>query len=342
MARPKQPINIYRIAKEANVSIATVSRVINQRVDVSEETRLRVGELIKKYSFTTEYTTTRLPKIALLIPQVARSGYLHKAMEGVFDYSEERDIEISVMIRNSRHRNTLLHQLRDQQCSGAVVLLGEQFQRQHKEFEQAGMPIVFLDTEIKINGVGCINHDSYTGSLEATRHLIALGHRKIGYLKYWFKPTNHQARFRGYQDAMREAGLEANPEWVQSSSKSGPSFKQETAGLFAMRELLQRVPDLTAVLTVDDQAALGAVTAIHESGRRIPDDFSVIGFDNLPETEAWFPALTTVEHPVAKEGYQAAAAIHSAWADPGNWQPPRILMPTKLIIRNSAGPVKSR
>jgi len=339
MTRKKQDVNIYRIAEEAGVSIATISRVINRRAGVSEATRSRITELLNHYAFTPDYPIQRAPKLAILVPWDDISEYFRRAIKGICRSARENKLETSIIIKNDASEDNLLQQIRDQQCNGVIVALGDEFKFARRELAATELPCVFLDARPETDKLGYVDNDSYSGSLAAARHLISLGHRCIGYLRYGDNGVdNHRRRYLGYCDAMREAGLEIRSGWVIDSALEQTHGSQGLAGRNSMRRLLDQAPELTAVMAVDDLMAMGAMTTIYQAGLRIPDDISLTGFDNMAGTENWFPALTTVDHPLEQAGRLAADAIASAIKSPGGMILPHLTLPTKLIIRASTGP----
>lgn len=341
MPRPRREISIYRIAKEAGVSASTVSRVMNRRVGVSEETRTQIDKLLRKYNFLPDYPIQRAPKIAFLIPAYYLNDYVLKALNGVFRYIDEHGMEVSIISHGNDPKTTLLQRIRDQQCSGVIVILAEHFKGEESALAESDLPVIFLDTQVTLPAIGFIDNDSYSGSCAATRHLLELGHRKIGYLCHSQISLNHVQRLKGYEDTLRAAGITIEEKWISRCNPDEIPAVRGLAGMHCMRQLLEQAPEITAVMAVDDDMALGAISAIRESGRTIPDDISLVGFDNYPETEIWFPALTTVDHSVEQAGYQAAQAIDNALANPGKWTPPREILPTRLVIRNSTGAPKA-
>jgi LacI family transcriptional regulator len=343
MATKRSEINIFKIAEEAGVSISSVSRVMNNRTGVSDETRIKIHALLKKYGFTSVYQRQRAPKIAFLTPWEDLTEYFRRALKGVCRFCHEHHMELSIIVRSGNERNSLLQQIRDQQCSGVIASLPEQLDYEHLEVIKTEIPVVFLDTPMSIANTGFIDNDSYSGSCEATRHLIELGHRKIGYLRYHGGSINQLQRVRGYEDTMKAAGLLISDGWVVSTPPSPkPEVARGACGIIAMRQLLAQAPEVTAVMAVDDDMAMGAMSVIHRSGLRIPADISVVGFDNDLDTPNWFCPLTTVDHPVEEEGYRAAKALDYALKHPRDWKLPRVILPTKLVVRDSTGPVPQR
>lgn len=339
MSRRRREINIYRIAEEANVSPATVSRVLNNRTGVSNKTREVIAHLLQKYNFSPDYPQTRAPKLGVLCPWDDLTDYFRKAMKGVFRFARKQEMEVSIITQVGRSRHTLLEQIRDQQCRAVIVLLSEHFDGEHLEISKSEIPVIFLDCQANIEGAGFIDNDSYSGSCAATQHLLQLGHEKIGYLMYSSTSFDHEQRLRGFTDTMSRAGITVPPRHIVAATEGDWSNARGVIGIRTMSRLLEQAPDLTAVMTVDDELALGALTTIHQSGRSIPADFSVVGFDNYPETEAWYPSLTTVDHPVEEGAYLAAEALHAAIMSPTARNLPRRVLPTRLVVRNSTGPV---
>jgi LacI family transcriptional regulator len=346
MSRRRREINIFKIAEEAGVSTSTVSRVINNRSEVNEDTRLRVNAVLKKYGFTPDYPRQRSPKIAFLTPWDDFMEYSDKAFLGVSQYCREHDVEVGIVIRSRRREKySLLQQLRDHECSGVISILAEHLHGEQLELGDSGMPVIFLDAPMPIPSTGFIDHDAYSGSCLATQHLLELGHRRIGYLRYAPASINQVQRFKGYENTMKGAGVAIDERWIVDyhAKKTAIRHAPGYGGLMAMKELLAQAPEITAVMAVDDNLAFGAMTAIHESGRRIPDDISVVGFDNALESEIWYPALTTVNHPIEKAGFLAAKSISEAILKTGSeWIPPKEILPTELVIRRSTAAPRTR
>jgi len=335
-------VTIYSIAKEAGVSVPTVSRVINRKAGITEATRKKVNDLLLHYNFRPEYPAMRTIKLAVLYPIPELSDYFRNAMKGIYAYSQDHELMVNIIIVNSPRKESLLQAVREQQCSGVIAMMPEHYRREFEEFEGTDLPVVVIDSVSNVRNIGFIDNDSSFGSAAAASHLIELGHRKIGYLSYYEPepPLNHLMRFKSAYNTFLAHGIELEKKRiVQPASRICRT--RGYCGLVTMNKLLEQAPDTTAVMTCDDAIALGAITAIHKAGLRVPEDISVVGFDNYPETEFWFPALTTVDHPIEKEGFMAAEAVYNGLTSPmANWTPPREILPTSLVIRESTGPAK--
>jgi DNA-binding LacI/PurR family transcriptional regulator len=335
MLKEARKVSIYHIAKEAAVSTATVSRVLNNRVGVGEATRTKINKLLRQYNFNSNYPAKKVPKIAVITPFF--SCYTNKAISEIHLYAQQNGIMVSVMLTELPRKESLLELIRDQQCSGAIVLLPDYYKKELEGISNSDLPIMVIDSTSSNENIGFIENNSYSGTYEAVKYLLSLGHRKIGYLQYNLPTLNHLQRIKGYEHTMKAANLEIKPSWVVNAPKG---LNSSEGGASAMEQLLAQAPEITAVIAADDYMALGAMKVIHETGLRIPEDISVVGFDNYPETEFWFPSLTTVDHPIGKAGYMAMEALHKSLQSPGKWTPLQEILPTSLVIRKSTGPAK--
>ncbi len=339
MARKSQDVSIYRIADEAGVSVATVSRVLNRRAGVSEDMRYRIDVLLRKYNFKANYPQPRSSRIAVLIPDGYFSTYLREAISGIQEYAAKVGLSVNIIIQ-SQDGSSALEQVRDQQCAGVIVLLATE-PEYYRDLGLSELPVIFLDYAFQVKGAGMIGHDAYNGGCEAMRHLLKLGHKKIGLLRYNYIKSDHLSRLNAYEKMMDEAGIERNPNWIMCGSAEEHYSPRQSIGIILMNHLLDRTPEVTAVLAMDDLIATGAITAIHRRGLSIPGDISIVGFDNYPESSCLFPALTSVDHPISRAGYLAMEAIAKALKAPTSWTLPHTILPTSLVVRESTGPVKN-
>ena len=334
MARKSGPVSIYSIAKELGISPSAVSRAVNNRAGVSEETRRNVMALLRKYNFRTNYPQQRKPKIAVVSQRTQISQYIAAVTGGIRDYVSENGLTLCSIFHQSRNENeSLLSILRDQQCSGAILLNADDFQPEFDELGSSGLPVMLVDLSTRHSNIGFIDNDSYSGSRAAARHLLSLGHRAIGYLA-GKESLNHLQRFRGYCDAMHEAGLEIPDHWIQD--RDPDELKTDIHhGAGMLSRLLDAAPELTAVMAANDNFALGALHAAQERGIRIPDDLSIVGFDDYSFSAFLNPPLTTVLHPAEEAGRLAALAIDRFLKTGGRVPLLRKVLPTELIVRDS-------
>lgn len=340
MGRKPRSINIGAIAAQAGVSAGTVSRVINRKNGVGEATRKKIYEILQEHNFTSNYPTQKTIKIAVIVPYFDLTEYYRKALNGIYSYAQKNGLSINIVIAELYSRESLLDVVREQQCSGVIALICQSYQDELLQFSRTELPTVVIDTIIENERIGFIDNDSYFGSCMATKHLIDLGHKRIGYLTYSGNVVNHLQRLKGYENTMKSMGLEIGHEWILKTDYHHAIRAKN--GYDGAMHLLSQASNLTAVMVVDDPMAQGAMAAIHDMGLRIPEDISVIGFDNYAESAYLYPALTTVDHPIEKAGYMAIESIHTGLRIPGEWIPLREILPTTLIIRKSTGPALTK
>lgn len=328
-------INIRKIASESGLSIASISRVINGKSGISEENRKKINILLEKYNYVADSHLSSKKKIALLCGDNEFGDYIGRIFDGILDYCVENSINTAIIFKNDNLKMTALEQVRDQQCSGAIVILPLIFDEELEALANSELPVILIDKVVYMEGLGFINHDAYSGSCEAANYLLSLGHRNIGYIEFNIQTFNHLQRLKGYENTLKTAGIEVKPEWHLTTA---PKKSLWEGAYFKMQELLRTSPEITAVMTSNDNLAMGAIKAIWDSGRRVPDDISVIGFDNYRQGKFLHPALTTVNHPIKTIGYQAAKEIDLYLKNPKNRKLPREILPTKLVIRESTAP----
>lgn len=332
MARKPGRISISSIAKELNLSPSTVSRVMNNRTGAGEETRRKVLEVLRKYDFKTNYPRPRSRKIAIVSGISAISEYSAAVISGICGYVRRSDLSACMIQYDANNGESLLSTLRDQQCAGVILLIPASFREQLPELSASGLPVMLVDESVELPNVGFIDNDSYSGSFQAAEHLLSLGHRAIGYLNQ-NATLNHLQRFRAWRDALEQSGIRIPPEW---SCEFGGGGAEE--GFRKMNELLDAAPEITAVMATNDQIAWGAARAALRRGLRIPQDLSVVGFDDYPASAFWNPPLTTVCHPMEEAGRLAARALDRYFCSNGKEALPKQLLQTHLIARESTGP----
>jgi LacI family transcriptional regulator len=324
--------NIRKIAREAGVSIATISRVLNGKSGVSEENRRKVQTVLSKHHYVLDSHLSKSRKVAVLCGSTAFGNYQSGLLEGLFSSSIANVISPVMIFKDSAPGMTALELVREQQCAGVIVDMPHVFKKDLEALAESELPVILTDETMQREGLGYINHDAYAGSLEAARHLIDLGHRRIGYVKYGIQTSNHEQRLEAYQDSMNAAGLELRPEWIV---KTTSQVSQWEGAYLQTKELLKQAPEITAIMASNDNLAEGVIKAVFDLGKKVPDDISVIGFDNYPYTAYLHPALTTVHHPTREIGYLAAEAISLYFKNPNDSVLPRKTLPTQLILRDS-------
>ncbi len=321
------------IAQAAGVSVATVSKVVNGRGDVAPHTRVRVQELLHRHDYLAPVfrhtEAVENPTIEVQFKGGLKS-YVAETLEGIVDAAAESGASVVVSKASSAP-----HWARDLVSAGrrAVIAVTSVHTAAHlKELARSGLPLVVLDPlhlpDSRVHSVGATN---FAGGLSATRHLLSLGHRRIAYLGGPAMAVCNQARMHGYRAAMEAEGAPVPEAYVRPGE-----FTYES-GLAGAAELLDLDEPPTAVFAGNDEIALGVVETARARGLRVPEDLSVVGFDDTSLARMASPPLTTVRQPLREMG---AAALRTALrlANGEKAESHHIELATELVVRASTAP----
>ena len=290
-AEPTGVPTMFDVARRAGVSHQTVSRVLNDLTGVAASTKLRVEQAIAELSYTPSPAARAMAKrrsgsIGLI--QAGRPDYgPSNAALGFNEAAHEAGYTVSQASMRSLDREVLrqaVHRLVLQRVEAVVLISGEREGVAILADIDAGVPLVAVASE-PMPGLHRVSIDQYAGARLATEHLIGLGHREIRHLAGPADSMDAAERRRGWADAMREHGLEVHEpivgDWLAASG--------DAAGRVLLDDGIA-----TAVFVGNDQMSIGLLSALRERGLRVPEDISVIGFDDIPEAGYLFPPLTTV------------------------------------------------
>ncbi len=331
MRSKRRAATIQDVAREAGVSVSTVSRVLNRKVDVAPETQDRIIETITRLGYTSSLAarsmrSRRKNLIGLVLPDIGfpysieiMRGVERAIAESAYDlllYTTGGIHKVGVMTREQEYVSLLSNSLVD----GIVVVATSA-----SEFSSV-VPIVAVDPHDVVPGYPAIQAANYEGALEAMDYLLGLGHRRIGFIKGRPEIGSAQSRLKGYQDALRTAGIPLEDDLVVAGDFSTSSGHAGGLKLLALKN------PPTAIFAANDQCAMGVLQAAEESGIIIPDDLSVIGFDNI--SEARHLGLTTIDQFLNDMGYQAIHMLIKLINDePLENQICRV--PTQIVVRSS-------
>lgn len=334
---PKRPTSAD-VAARAGVSRTTVSFVLNQRADVKipDETRQRVVDAAKKLGYhpntpARQLAGGRTHVIALVLrqspEQVASDAVLAETLRGLASAANSSGFRVMVEpIGPDRLDESYRSLLLAQHADGLVISGPRIDDPTLRELVREGFPIV-LQGSLPDTSVLSVDVDNVAGARGAVEHLLALGHRRIACITNApLVYTAAQERLAGYRQALVAAGVEYDPTLVAEAAFDAPS------GHVAMAELLARTT-FDAAFVASDVVALGAIGALRKAGRRVPDDVSIVGFDDIPLAAYFDPPLTTVRLPAFELGQAAGRALMERLAD--HAVPHRTLLSTELIVRGS-------
>jgi len=300
---PKR-ITIQDVARQAGVSNQTVSRVINGKPDVAPETRDRIQQIIDRLGYrpssvARSLVSQRTRTLTLIASSLDEDFYV-QVMAGAEQEARRHGYVflLSIVEPEARHDSGEWRVVSERQVDGVFVASPELSHRAYIDWLiEQGTPVVAVAHPPQA-GLITLNVDNVEGGYVATRYLVSRGHRRIGTI-----PGVDNGRTAGYKRALEEAGLAFEPDLVQGGDWSYRS------GFDAMQRLLRIAPDLTAVFAQNDQMAIGAMHALCDAGRRVPDDVAVVGFDDIPAAAFACPPLTTIRQPMREIGRIAARTL---------------------------------
>ncbi|MCB0113487.1 MAG: LacI family DNA-binding transcriptional regulator [Caldilineaceae bacterium] len=334
-------VTIVEIAREAGVSAQTVSRVVNGHVNVAEETRLRVQEIIDRRG----YHPSRLARSLLS----GSSNTIGVVSFGLGLYGPSQTLAGIVRQANQQGYTVLPQMLTDAITHNPQRIVG-QFIESHVDgviwavpeignnldwvvdsVAEFDLPIVFITMQRR-PGVTSVRVDNRRGGRQAVDHLIARGRRKLGLINGSHAWWEAQERDHGWRESLIAHDLPVDDTLIAEGDWSAAS------GEVALSALLARHPDVDGVFVANDSMALGAIKAARSLGRRVPEDVAVVGFDDMPESAFFYPALTTIHQDLDRVGSQAVGALHALLngaVDP-NPDGDEIVIGPRLVVRESA------
>jgi len=331
-------IGIRQVAAEAGVSMTTVSHVLNEvpHAQVREETRQRVVEVAERLGYrpnrmARSLRTRRTGTIGLISDSIATTPYAGQMILGAQRAAQERGY--TLVLFNTEDDPEVeereLQALLEYQVDG--ILYAKMYHRVVAVPSVLdGVPLVLLDAESPDSSAPSVVPDEVAGGRTATDELLGLGHRRIGFLTNVDDVPATRGRLQGYQEALAAAGLDFDPDLVVADES------ETWGGYRAARQLLAREDRPTALFAYNDRMAMGAFRAAAELGLRIPEDLSVVGFDDQELiTLGLFPELTSVALPHFDMGYWAGETLIDLLEEPGSDVPPPLLMPCPISRRSS-------
>jgi LacI family xylobiose transport system transcriptional regulator len=323
-------MTVADIARLAGVSAPTVSRVINGQSGVAVETRRRVENVIREHGYRRPEPTEPAAIIELVF-HALESLWALEIIRGVEQVAREH--ELAVVLTEMQGRLTpgkaWTEQVLARRPTGVIAVFSDLTSAQQSQLAARAIPLVVLDpTGEPLHETPSVGATNWNGGLAATRHLLELGHRRIAMISGPTEWPCCRARLDGYRAAMDAAGVPVEPELV----RIGPLYVE--GGLREGAELLRLPEPPTAVFTANDLQAFGVYEAARQAGRHIPDELSVVGFDDLSFTQWAGPPMTTVRQPLVQMGV-AAANLMLEVARGGELASNRVELATTLVIRQS-------
>ncbi|WP_432907035.1 LacI family DNA-binding transcriptional regulator [Micromonospora matsumotoense] len=327
------------IARLAGVSVPTVSRVINGRSDVAPQTRERVEELLTRHGYQPRSAARRTQSALIdLVFNDLDSPWAVEIIRGVEDVAQASGAGtvVSAIHRRTSSAKQWLDNMRTRSTEGVIFVTSMVEPPLQAELRRLRLPVVIVDPAgVAPQEAPTIGATNWAGSLRATQYLLGLGHRRIGFIAGPPQLMCSRARMDGYRAALDAAGLAVDDRLVR------PGNFYHESGYTAGMHLLGLPEPPTAIFASSDQMALGVYEAVRKRGLRVPDDVSVVGFDDLPEVRWCSPPLTTIRQPLAEMGMLAARTVLRL-ARGETIESPRVELATDLVVRDSAAAPGSR
>lgn len=324
------------VAASAGVSVATVSKVINGRTDVAPTTRARVQDMLRQHEYVARHPAASGALTIEVFFQDSLVIYSAEILNGVLDAASDLGASVVVSVRAPDERRSgpsaWARDLAGAGRKAVVAVTSVLTAADLKVLSQARVPLVVIDAlnmpHARVTSVGSTN---FAGGVAATEHLLTLGHRRIAYLGGPLSAACNQARMHGFRGTLHAAGVPVVEDLVRSE------HQDYNGGFAGASQLLDRPDPPTAIFAFCDEMALGVVEAARVRALRIPEDLSVVGFDDTQMARLSSPPLTTVRQPLRQMG---AVALRTAvqLGTKAKVDFSHVELATELVVRGSTAP----
>lgn len=333
----KPSIIMADVAELAQVSKMTVSRVLNNKPGVAEETRQRVFNAVEELGYVPnmeirlQHGAVKL--IGLLIPDIT-TAYMSEILRGVSNAAEKMNYGLVLYTQgrsnNPQRTNHYISLLNTGLAAGVLMVVPRNYEAIVQDLAERDLPYVIIDHHSQVGNEPSVTATNRKGVLQAMRYLLALDHKRIGFITGRMDIACSHDRLQGYQDGLAEMGLPFDPELVREGDYQQPS------GFYNTQRLLQLDNPPTAIIASNDLMAFGAMDAARAADLTIGRDISIIGFDDIYMAAQAYPPLTTIRQPLAAMGEVALETLITL-LEGGALFAPRRELPTELIVRETTG-----
>ncbi len=322
---------INDVAKQAGVSTATVSRIINKQTGYTAETRQKVVNIIQEIGYKPNaiargLVNKRTKTIGVLLPSLS-SRLASALLKGIENSAHQLDYSVIICNTESDGKRTIeyLDVLSEKQIDG-IIITSEWLKDVYEEaIEAMKIPVILVLTSSSHLQIPYIKVDDYRASYQATKYLIGRGHKEIGMISGTKKDKLAGfPRIKGYKQALSDNRLTISEDRIVYGDFAYKS------GIRCMEELLERSPGITALFAASDEMAVGALSCAYKKGVKVPDDLSIIGYDDTQDAEMAIPPLTTVHQPIYEMGEKAVEMLLNTKEAAGS-----VVMPHHIVERDS-------
>ena len=328
------PATIRDVAKSAGVSIATVSRVLNDSPAVRPATRDKVVAVMEKLDYIPNLTARRLSlgrtlTIGIALPFLTLPSFIER-LRGVQFALADSEYDLALFSAEVPHKieSCLSNLLGQARVDGAIIVSFQLEEEQIERLQQSDIPVVLVD--IRHPKMNVVYVDDRDGGRMATQHLIDLGHHRIAFLSDYlenpFDFVSMRHRYSGYRQALNEADLNFEPDYHQQGALGGREAYQKAVKLLTL-------PDRpSAIFAASDTHAIGVLKAAHDLGIKVPEELSVIGYDDIRDAE--YLHLTTIRQHLFETGVEGANMLLNALREPYE-TPHELHLPTQIVVRGT-------
>jgi LacI family transcriptional regulator len=333
---------IHDVARRAGVAPTTVSRVLNDSGYVSNKTRERVEAAIAELGYVpnTLARSLRFKKtntLALVLPDITNPFWTTVA-RGVEDAASDRGFNVILCNtdESEAEQAKYLTVLLQKQIDGIVLAPARSTAEPVEMIQKQSVPVVVLDRRVPCTQVDVVRGDSERGAYRLVRHLLTLGHRRIAMLTGPQGVSTAEDRVSGYRQALAETGLDADSDLVYYGE-----FTQ-ASGYELTQQVLTATLRPTALFAANNFIAIGSLRALRDAGLRVPEDLTLVSFDDLPPVFVVDPFLTVAAQPAYEMGHQATELLLTRLSGQALTEYQEIVLPTEIIVRRSSGPPPDR
>lgn len=339
-------ITIKDVARMCGVGVTTVSRAINNHPDINEETKAMIMKVIKENHYVPNNSARNLKRsasktIAVLIKGIT-NPFFSKMLQ-VFERETQRQKYSYILQRVEENQDEIdvAIELEKEKRLKGIIFLGGYFSHSKEKLEQLTVPFVLstigMTHEVDRNNYSSVSVDDFMESYKMVDYLCSIGHKKIAILSASMEDESiGKLRFQGYKKALEDNGIELDESLIRCMKEDIETYTMEN-GYVVTKELLSSGVDFSAIYAVSDSLAVGACRAIVEAGKKVPDDYSVAGFDGLDISYYYNPSITTIRQPVEQIAVETIRILFDL-IQKRTTQAHKIF-PAELVVRESTKPV---
>jgi DNA-binding LacI/PurR family transcriptional regulator len=333
------PVSIYDLAKKAGVSPSTVSRALEDHPRIGATTRKRIQELAKEMDYVPSTVAKSLAAnktwtIGMVLATIA-DPFMGRVVEGVEQAAIEAgfNIFISTSQNDPQREIAVIKVLQQRRVDGVIVIASHLFEQYPRFFGRSKAPIVIINEQKPGETMHFVTVDDVHGARLAVEHLLALGHRRIGFAGVTNRPKSNAYRLKGYQDALEASGIAPDPALIFSCNTIEDHAKRGEASLESFL-----AAGATAVFCYNDATAIGLLAACYKRGVSVPGNLSIVGFDDIDMAAYTIPPLTTIRQPRFELGQRAMRMMLALL---NGQKPANQILPGELVVRQTAGQLLS-